>query len=618
MRSRAEFVAMARTPLLLSVAVLLGCGDGFGFPWGRKQDKPAEPKPKLVDQRDAVRADTVGALTLVGNAGPLQVKGFGVVVGLNGSGSRDCASSIRTYLIDNLQKLIASNSWYFSDPGIEPADLIESPDTAVVELTAYIDPGACQGSRLDVAVAAATGTQTRSLEGGLLLQAELKRVGRASGGPGIITGRTVGYARGPVFTNPFAAETEGTFSADPRRATVLGGGITLEQRPTKLILKQPSYPMARRIEQRLNETFGHRRPAIAEAMSQSYLYLRTPPRFATYPSHLVDVATHVYLRNDPAFFDAKLAELARIASQPDAPYETLSAAWVGLGRIAVPRIQPLYTSENPALGFYALQAGVRMNDATAVRLMGEIALQAEHPYRFQATRELSNALLPIAALRLLPLLNDIDPDIRVAAYEGLLRHEHPAVQSRSFGHRLDPTQVNLTLDAIESDAPPLIHVRRSRAPRIAVFGRDVPIMRPLFYKHHDERMILNCTNEHDDLTLLIQIIPEGPAEAFKVRPNVVDLIAVLARRPDKDGEGQLRGAGQPYAKVIEILAALSREGIIPAPVLFERVALQELLGDEDTMTRPEADEPTLDEYEAGDDSWERGEAEWFDDPPPDE
>ena len=585
------------TLLLLSTA-LAGCNDAGGFSWFGSRNKPAPPpQPLPLPERDAIRADTVGSMALVGDAAPRELRGFGLVVGLEGTGSRDCAASIRTYLVDRLQKLMAGERWYADARQISVNALIDSPDTAVVELTGYVVPGATRGARFDVIVTAATGTQTRSLEGGLLLPSEMKIFGVSGGGRGIIAGRTVAFARGPVFTHPFASDAV-SGEGDPRRGAVLGGGVTLEARPARLILKDASYPMARRIEQRLNERFGVR-PAVAEAMSQSYLLLHTPPAYHWDPEELIELSAYVYLQNAPAFFEAKLRELSEVARRPGADYAALSLAWQAIGRVAQNSIQPLYGSEEATLAFAAARAGLRLNDVTAARVVGRMAASPRHPYRLQAVRELGAAApMPAAATELLTLINDFDPDVRIAAYEGLLRHRHPAVVSRSFAHRLDPEQINVTLDRVSSDGPPFIYVRRTRAPRIALIGHTIPVHRPLFYRHPNNRLILNANPAEDTILLRVQVLADGPWERFRIEPTVADLVTAMAARPTRGDGGRPRGAGLPFAQVVQVLTALSRDGLIPAQVVFERESLSDLLGPAEEGERREAEEQTLDDFEA--------------------
>jgi len=519
------------------------------------------------------------------------VRGFSLVVGLGENGSRDCPTTIREYLVEYLSLQLAPKGGGQRRLRLSPERLIDSLDTAVVEVVGIVPPGAPRGTRFDVQVQAIPGTATRSLEGGMLLPCDLKIFEVAEGREGLIGGRKVAGARGTVFTNPFASESNSTGMSDPRQGFALSGGQTLTQRSVRLLLLEPSYSLARRIERRVNERFGHR-PQAAEAMSKGYLKLHTPPEFATRPGHFIQLVTHLYLPSHPAFYERKLRELARMISSSTADAERISLMWEGIGRVGVAQIQPLYTHENPAVRFYAARAGLRLKDATALPVMTEIAATPRHPHRLPAVKELGGCAFPSAALELTPLLDDEDQEVRIAAYEGLLQHRHAsAIQTQVFPNALDPSETNLILDVVESGGEPLIYVRRTREPRVAVFGRRTLLTLPLFYSHPEERVVLNALAKTDDITLFYRD-PQSHrlSEKIVVPPRLIDLIVALADLPVKDEVGRLRGVGLNYSQVVQVLAALERDGAIPARVVLERESLAELLGPAEIPERPEADE----------------------------
>ena len=328
-------------------------------------------------------------------------------------------------------------------------------------------------------------------------------------------------------------------------------------------------------------------------MSKGYLKLHTPPEFAARPDHFIQLVTHLYLPNHPAFYERKLRELARMISSASADAERVSLMWEGIGRVGVAQIQPLYTHENPSVRFYAARAGLRLKDVTALPVMTEIAATPRHPHRLPAVKELGECAFQAATVELTPLLDDEDQEVRIAAYEGLLQHRHAsAIQTQVFPNPLDPSETNLILDVVESGGEPLIYVRRTREPRVAVFGTRTPLTLPLFYSHPEERVVLNALAKTDDITLFYRA-PQSQrlSEKIMVPPRLIDLIVALADLPVKDEAGRLRGVGLNYSQVVQVLAALEREGAIPARVVLERESLAELLGPAEIPERPETDEP---------------------------
>jgi hypothetical protein len=104
---------------------------------------------------------------------PIVVRGYGIVVGLRDTGSRQMPSDVRAFLTQELSKR-GFGSGAPGAPKMSPQQLLNSSDTAVVIVEGVIPPGAPKGSKFDVRVTVAPGTSTVSLEGGRLLIADQK------------------------------------------------------------------------------------------------------------------------------------------------------------------------------------------------------------------------------------------------------------------------------------------------------------------------------------------------------------------------------------------------------------------------------------------------------------
>jgi hypothetical protein len=216
----------------------------------------------------------------------------------------------------------------------------------------------------------------------------------------------------------------------------------------------------------------------------------------------------------------------------------------------------------------------------------------------QAARALAKGPLRHVALELLPLLEVDDPEVRAEAYEGLLTRGHRAIRRSAIPYARDANYVNLYLDRVDAGNAPLIYARRSRAPRIALFGGHLPIRTPLFMKFDRKELLLNSSSDGALLTVLARIMPEGPMETFQIRPRVADLVAILAQPPSPGPNGAPVGVGMSYSAVLNVIAALREDGAITAPLVFEKTSLRDLMGPSQPGGRPEADLPTLEEYEA--------------------
>ena len=115
--------------------------------------------------------------------GDLQLVGYGLVVGLNGTGSRDIPPAVRAHMVQEMARRgIGSEAEGYGH--LKPDAMLDSPDTAVVIVEGVVPPGAVgrqvtalnqiHGTIFDVRVKADHRTGTTSLEGGRLYTAELR------------------------------------------------------------------------------------------------------------------------------------------------------------------------------------------------------------------------------------------------------------------------------------------------------------------------------------------------------------------------------------------------------------------------------------------------------------
>lgn len=580
-------VAPAGASLFLLLAGLAGCESDS------RREPPPEPPPAplATPDLDPIVEGTVGLQTTLTNIDLQPMRGFGVVIGLDGRGSRECPAVIRDYLLEYLGKEFGPHADPERRLKVSATELLDSLDSAVVEVTGMMPAGAPAGTRFDVAVSALAGTSTESLEGGLLLPTQMRYFDRTAGGEGLVAGATLAMARGPIFTNPFAGTT-GTTDADRLGGTILGGGSATEERVVRLMLLQPNYQLAKAIERRINERFGHPGRA-ADAMSAGYVELHTPREYAHDPARFRQLVAHLFIDNRPAAAEAKRRELVRLAITRAADLERVAAAWEALGRVVLDDLRPLYTHADPIVVFFAARTGVRLGDVTALPALASAAESPAHPHRLLAIEALGESSSPQVAPRLAPLLSDPDQQVRIATYEALVRGGHPAIRHSVFRHVLDRKQLNFILDEVDSNAPPMIYVRRTRLPRIAVFGARPAVHPPVFYSHPDDSLTIHTVADSTEVRLYAKYAGRM-SEQIIVAPRIADLIRALGQLPLRDEANQLVGLGLPYSRAIEIVGALCDNGTVAATLSLEETSLTRLLGPAEVPGRPEGDRPETD------------------------
>ncbi len=194
-----------------------------------------------------------------------QLVGYGIVVGLNGTGDKRQTVFSAQSLTNMLERMGVS---------IPPTAILVR-NTASVMITANLPPFAQPGTRIDV-TAAAIGDAS-NLQGGLLLLAPLR-------GP---DGQVYAVAQGPVVTGGFVAGRGQTNSMTVNHPTVgrMPNGAIIEREspsvvPTsqlRLQLKQADFTTAVRIATSVNRKF-HNAPAHAE--HAGLVLVNTPPEYS--------------------------------------------------------------------------------------------------------------------------------------------------------------------------------------------------------------------------------------------------------------------------------------------------------------------------------------------------
>lgn len=203
------------------------------------------------DELSAVEV-RIGELIRVQGMRDNQLTGYGLVVGLSGTG--DTRSPLTGEALNNYLNHLGVDS------KIRPKD---TRNVASVMITASIPTWAKVGDRIDVTVASIG--DARSLEGGVLLQSPLKAG----------NGEIIAVAAGPLAQSPGSDEGRKTYSkrtAPKNTALVFGGGLVEREIASssaessqnsdsqtneriRIHLLNPSYSTLNIVLDKLNETF---------------------------------------------------------------------------------------------------------------------------------------------------------------------------------------------------------------------------------------------------------------------------------------------------------------------------------------------------------------------------
>lgn len=197
-------------------------------------------------------ADRIKDLTTIGGVRENHLTGFGLVVGLDGTGDDTRSPMVKSGLTKMLKRLGVT---------VEPAD-IKAKNVAAVMITAELPPFAKPGMPLDIHVSSVG--NAKSLTGGMLLAAPLK---------GADT-RTYAIAQGSLSIGGFAAGGAGATAKAGHTlvGTIPGGAIIEVGAPTvlpskqiALVLKEPDFTTATRMRDAIVAVLGENSARVGDA-----------------------------------------------------------------------------------------------------------------------------------------------------------------------------------------------------------------------------------------------------------------------------------------------------------------------------------------------------------------
>ncbi|NLH82401.1 MAG: flagellar basal body P-ring protein FlgI [Phyllobacteriaceae bacterium] len=205
-----------------------------------------------------------------------QLVGYGIVVGLNGTGdSLNNAPFTKQSLQAMLERMGVNTR----------GATMRTANVAAVMVTANLPPFSTQGTRIDVQISALG--DAKSLQGGTLLVTPL--IGA--------DGEAYAIAQGPLTVGGFTAKGDAaTVTRGVPTAARIANGALVErevefklgsQNAVRLALRNPDFTTARRIAMAVNDLIGQ---PSAEPVDPSTVRLTLPPKFN---GNIVDLITDI-------------------------------------------------------------------------------------------------------------------------------------------------------------------------------------------------------------------------------------------------------------------------------------------------------------------------------------
>jgi hypothetical protein len=508
---------------LAGVGLLAGCNSG-------KQTKPDET---------ADLGATIGSLVDVVYPDSIALQNYSLAGGLRGTGSAECPPIIRDYLT----KAILKNASGVATS--EAADrLINSLDTAVVEVEAILPVSTSTGNYFDVKVSVLSGTQTSSLDYGWLYLTELQLAGTFG-----LKMEILANVEGPLFFDKLNPA-----GFDKKVGYILAGGKALVDYKIRLTLKKPDFIIADQIRNRLNTRFGR---DIAKASSSGLIELGIPERYKDKRQAFISLVKSIYITDTPEL-NVKRSQyfIKQLVESPNKQESETALQAIGVDSLA--ELKVLVKSDNPEVSFRSARCMLNIGEGAGLQILRQIVLNEKSSYRIEAIEAIASSPSKNEAIVILRrLLRDNDINVRIAAYEQL--------------HKLGDSSIVRDLIAksfyIEQIAPPgekAIYVSRSGQPKIVLFGAPISCKADIFVESADGDIIINSQADHS--VLIIRKNPKriGATSQLKCTDDIADIIQTLCQEPVASAANARVGLGVPYSDVISLLKQMVDKGAVDA------------------------------------------------------
>lgn len=562
-----------------------------------EKPKAREVQAPMVRDVNPLLRETIHAEATFLNTEPVLVSGYGIVVGLRGTGGEPnlpepIAATLEREM--QLRGISGTNRDGSAISGKTPREILRDPNVAVVLVQAAIPPGSPKGKRFDAYV---TALNASSLDGGTLWTTEL-RVGDATTF-GRAQERVIAAAGGPLFVNPFADPGRESEGPSRKSGRVLGGGVVTNPVGIALMMGNTSHARARSIVSAINTRFpggrGDSGP-IARGVSGQAIELSVPARYRDKPAEFLEVVKYLRFDATPAPVAAR-RYIEALKAEPGLSSE-LGAALLALGDAAVPFVRELYDHPEPVPQLTGLMVGAKLNDARSSSFLRELAKSGSGVQRLEAIALLGEIDAgPSVDMTLREIMGEPELSIRVAAYEALagraerLNAARRAAVLSGVGagtHREALTGWGANEAAVQGVqrrvvagkflvdivpvGEPLIYVTQQDRPRIVLFGEGMEIANPAVIPVWEDRLMIKRDAGESTASILWRGPGMDRATTHSVRATIPDLIEFLAREAFP-GDTQ-SGLNLTYSEVIGVLDAVQRAGGTAAAMTTERNKLK--------------------------------------------
>jgi hypothetical protein len=535
--------------LVLTLAAVLSLG----------QSGCLSPQARLQAAEESERERDLDVLTIrqvvgeVVNAVPVQLQGVGLVTGLDGTGGGAPPNDYRKMLERELRLAKVENV----------KALLDSPNNALVLVTAVLPAGTRRGDSIDVQVFLPPGS-SGSLKGGVLFPCQLRpyesshNINPERKNRGLdLAGHVLAHASGPLLVGlgsyqqtakkkpkqdrngeVRSRETSDEDVDDLSRGYIWGGGVSHTDRPYGLMLKKDAKfaKVASKIADRINlmyfEDFKLQQEVqrnknlllldevvgqlnikgdeyvpsrnTAKPMNKDLVFVNLPFNYRLNAERYLRVSGWIPLQEVP---EHKARYRQRLRKMLDDPMDTTIAALrlEALGKESIPVLRDGLTHEHPLVRFCSAEALAYLGNTAGCQELAKLA--REHvPLQALCLKALAALNAPASRDLLTDLLNSDNPKLRCGAFRALRWCSDDKDLERRVGGLL--LNKRYWLHRVAPQSAPLVNFAVGQRAEIVLFGQQ-PRLAPPVHVRPGKDFTVTAEVGDDRCTIIRYLRKEG-------------------------------------------------------------------------------------------------------------
>lgn len=487
---------------------------------------PAEKTPKMI-----------GASAAPYGLEPMEVMGYGVIVGLPGSGGNVPQGSARSAALAMLSQQKME----------KPTEFLASRDAAVVLVRGNVAPGARPGDTFDVEIRCLDeDKQTTSLRGGFLLLSSLKDVADVSqlsekgveGGANYKTGFEWAIANGPVMISVGQEN-------DLRKGRVVGGARLKKERQLALMLRSQYAKKAEHamrigaaIDERFRVQMSGNFAKIANPKDDQHILLRVPDQYKNNVPRFLEVLNRIPYEAGSTELIAWQRRCSEDLLNPDKCFEA-ALRLEALGSEVKEMLAKGCKHESIKVRFACSEAMAYLGvGTTSADTLAEVAIKSPE-LRSYALSALAIVGDSACAVRLRELMSNDSIETRYGAFVALRTTYPTDIGLKSYQAR----EAGFTLYEVAPQSPPMVHISTTGKPEVVLFGKGQTILAPFSLVVGPELVVTSRDGEKDCTITMSDV--GGKVVKRRCSNSVSEVVARCA------------DMGASYADIVDLLRQAS-------------------------------------------------------------